>query len=311
VIGAVGAGVKDSRKDEQLHEKSLLPLELRRGAMDRRSFLTELSLALGFFLSPPAIAKTPSSSRRIWKSGWGPLLAEARMISEIKALTFDVGGTVLDWHRGLSRAFTDAGSRLGLKADWPAITNEYRRRSLQAMVGRVNPSFNNDDVHHTVLEAVLKEHGLEAITPEERAAIWRTWHQLDAWPDFAPALARLRERYAVVAFTILSTSLILDVSRHNRLTWDCIVSCEMIGIYKTRPEAYQTCAKWLGHQPGELVMVACHDSDLMAAREAGYRTAFVARPAEWGAADPPDQIPNPAHDIVVTDFGQLATRFGA
>jgi 2-haloacid dehalogenase len=233
------------------------------------------------------------------------------MISGIKALTFDVGGTVLDWHRGISQAFTSAGARRGLNADWPAITNEYRRRSLQAMVGQVNPSFNIDDVHHTVLEAVIKEHGLAAFTPRDREEVERTWHQLDAWPDFPAALARLREKYAVVAFTILSTSLILDVSRRNGLTWDCVVSCEMIGTYKTRPEAYRTCAKWLGYRPGELLMVACHNFDLMAAREAGYRSAFVERPAEWGPAGPPDPIPNPAHDIVTKDFGDLAQRLGA
>jgi 2-haloacid dehalogenase len=158
------------------------------------------------------------------------------MISGIKALTFDVGGTVLDWHRGITRAFADAGARRGLNKDWPAITNEYRRRALQAMVGQANPSFNIDDVHHSVLEAVIKEQGLSALTPEDREAIQRTWHELDAWPGFPGVLARLREKYALVAFTILSTSLILDVSRRNRLTWDCVISCEMIGIYKTRPE---------------------------------------------------------------------------
>lgn len=233
------------------------------------------------------------------------------MLSGIKALTFDVGGTVLDWHRGLGRAFAAAGERRGLHADWPAVTNDYRRRSLRAMVGQVNPGFNIDGVHRTMLDTVLEDHGLTAFSAEDRTAIHRTWHELDAWPDFPAALARLREKYAVVAFTILSTSLIVDVSRRNGLTWDCLVSCEMIGIYKTRPEAYQTCAQWLGHRPEELLMVACHNFDLMAARAAGYRSAFVARPAEWGPAPPPDPIPNPAHDLVLPDFAELARRLGA
>jgi 2-haloacid dehalogenase len=233
------------------------------------------------------------------------------MISGIKALTFDTGGTILDWHRGLSQAFATAGARHGVQADWPALTNEYRRRSLKAMVGQVNPSFNIDDVHRTMLDALLADHGLSTFTTDERETIHRTWHCLDAWTDFPAALARLRKAYAVVSFTILSTSLILDVSRHNGLTWDCVVSCEMIGVYKTRPEAYRTCAKWLGYRPDELLMVACHNFDLMAARETGYRSAFVERPAEWGPAGPPDPVPNPAHDIVVPDFGELARRLGA
>jgi 2-haloacid dehalogenase len=231
------------------------------------------------------------------------------MLPGLKALTFDTGGTVLDWHRGISAALTQAGERRGIKADWPAITNEYRRRALQAMVGQVRPGFNIDDLHRSVLAAIVAERGL-AITAEDQEAIASAWHELDAWPDFPAALVRLRRKFPVVSFTILSTSLILDVSRRNRLDWDCVVACEMIGTYKTRPEAYWTCARWLGCQPHELLMVACHNFDLDAAREVGYRTAFVRRPEEWGTAGPPDPTPNPANDIVVDDFAELADKLG-
>lgn len=231
------------------------------------------------------------------------------MIDGIKALTFDTGGTVLDWHRGISAALAAAGARRGVSADWPAIANEYRRRALQAMVGQVNPGFNIDDIHRSVLAAIVAERDL-AFTEEDREAVWRAWHALDAWPDFPPALARLRRKFPVVSFTILSTSLILDVSRRNKLDWDCVIACEMIGRYKTRPEAYWTCARWLGFRPDDLLMVACHNFDLDAARAVGYRTAFVRRPEEWGAAGPPDPTPNPATDIVVDGFAELADRLG-
>jgi 2-haloacid dehalogenase len=159
-----------------------------------------------------------------------------------------------------------------------------------------------------MLDAIVQDHGLSAFTVEDREAIQRTWHELDAWPGVAGALAQLRDRYAVVSFTILSTSLLVDVSRRNGLGWDCMVSCEMIGAYKPRAEAYHTCARWLGHRPDELLMVACHNFDLNAARDAGYRTAFVHRPDEWGPAGPPDPVPNPAHDLVVQDFEELAQQ---
>jgi len=232
------------------------------------------------------------------------------MLAGIKALTFDTGGTILDWHRGIGTALADAGARRGVSADWPALANEYRRRSLAGMVGQVNPDFNIDDVHRRVLDAVLSEHRIEGFTAEDREGIWRAWHELEAWPDFPPAMRRLRQRYPVVSFTILSTALILDVSRRNHLDWDCVVSCEMVGTYKTRPEAYRTCAKWLARRPEEILMVACHNFDLDAARAVGYRTAFVRRPAEWGAAGPPDPLPNPGCDIVVDDFAALADRLG-
>ncbi len=229
----------------------------------------------------------------------------------LRALTFDTGGTILDWHRGISGALAAAGQKRGLRADWPAITNEYRRRSLKAMVNAEHPDFNIDDVHRRMLDEVIGEFGLGKLTAEDRDEVWRTWHALEAWPDFATGLARLRKRYVVASFTILTTSLVVDVSRKNAIDWDAVISCEMIGIYKTRPEAYLTAARWLGLDPSEIMMVACHNFDLNAARECGYRSAFVKRPDEWGPAGPPDPKPNPAHDIVATDFPDLARQLGA
>jgi 2-haloacid dehalogenase len=233
------------------------------------------------------------------------------MLASIKALTFDTGGTILNWHSGLCQAFAQAGAQHRLSADWPEITNEYRRRSLKMMVGAINPSFNIEDVHHRMLDEIIEQFDLTALTAQDRESIWRKWHALDTWPDVPPALARLKTKYLLVSFTILSTSLIIDVSRRNGLAWDCIVSCEMIGTYKTQPQAYRTCAQWLGYRPDEVLMVACHNFDLMAARAEGYHSAFVHRPAEWGPVGPPDPVPNPAHDIIAQDFGDLAAQLGA
>ena len=233
------------------------------------------------------------------------------MTMHIKALTFDTGGTILDWHHGLSRAFAAAGAHHGRQADWATLTNEYRRRSLQAMLNAEHPTWNIDDVHRQMLDTIIAESGLEAFTAEDREMIWRTWHALDAWPDFVLALTRLKAKYIVASFTILSTSLVIDVSRKNDIVWDCIISCEMIGTYKTHPDAYHTAAKWLALEPSEILMVACHNFDLMAARAVGYRSAFVRRPAEWGPSGPPDPVPNPAHDLVVDTFFDLAQQLGA
>ena len=141
--------------------------------------------------------------------------------------------------------------------------------------------------------------GLACFSESERAAIAGRWHALDAWPDFAPALTRLRRNHTVVSFTILSVSLIIDTARRNGLHWDAVISCEMLDVYKPRPEAYQRAAKLLQLAPDEILMVACHNFDLNAARGVGYRTCFVRRPDEWGPAGPPDPVPHPATDLVV------------
>ncbi|MFZ2004289.1 MAG: haloacid dehalogenase type II [Stellaceae bacterium] len=232
-------------------------------------------------------------------------------MENLKVLAFDTGGTILDWHSGISAALAECGQRRGVSHDWAAFTNEYRRRALRRMVGQVDPPFNIDDAHRELLDELLAETNITAFTAEDRAAIAARWHSLDAWPDFVPALARLKRRYVCLSFTILSLALVIDVSRKNGIAWDAVIACEMLRVYKTRPEAYQRAARLLQTPPDNVLMVACHNFDLDAARGEGYRTAFVRRPDEWGAAGPPDPDPNPACDIVVDGFAELADRLDA
>lgn len=228
----------------------------------------------------------------------------------IKALTFDTGGTILDWHRGIKRELEAAGARRGVSADWTGLTNEFRKRALGGIVNAIGPRYNFDDVHRDQLDRLLKERGLDAFTAADREAIFGSLYALDAWPDFVPGLKRMRAKYPCVSFTLLTPALVIAVSRKNGFEWDCVISCEMLGVYKVRPEAYQATAKLLQLKPAEILMVACHNFDLDAARKEGFKTCFVRRPDEWGPPGPPDPIPNPGCDLVVSTFPELADRLG-
>ncbi len=158
---------------------------------------------------------------------------------------------------------------------------------------------------------MVAENGLDAFTAEDRRRIW--WdkaHNFTCWPDFPATLPRLREKFICASFTILSFRIIIDTARRNSISWDVVISCEAIGKYKILPESYLTAAKFLQLEPGECCMVACHNFDLDAAKACGFKTAFVRRPDDWGAAGPPDPTPNPAHDIIVDTFPELARRLG-
>jgi 2-haloacid dehalogenase len=232
-------------------------------------------------------------------------------MEDVKILAFDTGGTILDWHSGIVAALGESGARHGIGHDWHDFANEYRRRSLNRMTGTIDPGFNIDDVHRDVLDELVEIRGLRAFSPEDREGIRRRWHELDCWPDFPAASSRLRSRYVCVSFTILSLALIIDVSRRNGVAWDGVISCEMLRVYKPHPEAYRKAARLLQAAPAEILMVACHNFDLDAARAEGFRTAFVRRPEEWGPSGPPDPVPNPATDIIVDGFAGLADRLGA
>lgn len=235
-------------------------------------------------------------------------------LDDVKALTFDTGGTILDWHTGFSTALAEAGAKHGVDKDWGKLANELRRKSLGRMLRlgeHEPPAYNFDGSHRMSLDELCAENGLDAFSEEDRRAIW--WdraHTLRCWPDFPATLPRLREKFICASFTILSFRIIIDTARRNGLSWDAVISCEAIGKYKILPEAYRGCAKFLQLDVGEILMVACHNFDLDAAKAVGFRTAFVRRPDEWGAEGPPDPDPNPQHDIIVDTFPELAEALG-
>ena len=234
--------------------------------------------------------------------------------SRIKALTFDTGGTILDWHTGFRESLAELGGRYGVKADWGKLANDLRRASLGRMLNLGKdgpPAYNFDGAHEAALDEVLRDNGLDMATPGERRAIW--WdkvHSLECWPDFPAVLPKLRDKYLCVSFTILSFRIVLDTARRNGLHWDSVISCEAFGKYKVLPEAYQTAAKLLQLDPSEICMVACHNFDLDAAKGQGFNTVFVRRPDEWGAEGPPDPVANPIHDIIVDSFPDMARELG-
>jgi len=226
----------------------------------------------------------------------------------VRAVAFDTGGTVLDWHGSLLGEVERLRPWQGVSFDRHAFVNDWRRTTMSGIVGQQQPAFHMDDVHLRALDQTIAQYGLPLLDAAQREQLWRGWHRVRAWPDFAPALAQLRRRVPVVSFTMLPTALVVDVSRLNGLIWDAVLSCQMIGVYKPHRQAYETAAAWLELPPQDVLMVACHNFDLNAAHAAGMRTAFVRRPAEWGPAGPPDPEPNMAYDHVVNSFDALQHR---
>lgn len=235
-------------------------------------------------------------------------------LSGITTLAFDVGGTVVDWHNGISEQLAALGAERGTQADWPAVTKAWRTAALQRALNATTaelPRGNIDGVHRETLDPVLDQFGLAgAFDDRDREAMTGFWHKLDSWPDAARGHARLRQKFVMSTLTILSVSLIVDISRRAPFHWDAVISCEMLERYKLDPLPYREGPRILQRDPGEVLMVAAHNFDLLAAAKEGLRTAFIKRPHEWGEGSTPEPEPDPAIDIVADDLEDLADKLG-
>ena len=232
-------------------------------------------------------------------------------LSRIRALTFDVGGTVFDWHHTIRDEVASLAAQRGVTVDAPRFANEWRQGMfgiLQRVRGGELPSMNADEMHRRAVDSVAATHPDLALSEADKDDLNRVWHRLRAWPDAPEAIQRLRSRYTVVVLTILSWALVVDSSKAEGVQWDGILSCEFLGHYKPDPQAYLSGLRLLGVAPDQAMMVAAHPGDLRGAMAVGMRSAYVPRPGENGDGNDGDLSPQPDFDVNATDFRDLAAR---
>jgi len=235
---------------------------------------------------------------------------------DVEALVFDVFGTVVDWRSGVVRDGRKLGDEKGLDVDWAAFADAWREE-YQPQLARVRrgeiPWRNLDALHRESLGNLLDRLGIEGLTDDEVEHLNRVWHRLDPWPDSIPGVQRLKPHYVVAPLSNGHVRLLTNMAKRAGIPWDLILSAELSGHYKPDEEAYLTAVDLLDADPEDVMMVAAHEMDLDASREAGLRTAYVHRPGEWGpeAAEEAERPDDAAYDLVVGDFVELAERLDA
>jgi 2-haloacid dehalogenase len=235
-------------------------------------------------------------------------------VDGVRALVFDVFGTVVDWRSGVAREAAPFLKKCGSDADPGAFADAWRKRYNPAMEevrsGR-RPFTRLDVLHRENLDGTLAEFGIDpaAVPAAELDELNLAWHKLDAWPDSVDGLTRLKSRYFIAPLSNGNIKLIADMAKWAGISWDAILGAEVAQAYKTSPAAYLRTVEALMMRPDEVCLVAAHNNDLAAARACGLKTAFVYRPHESGPAVTPPQA-NADWDVIVDGFDALARAFG-
>ena len=239
-------------------------------------------------------------------------------MSEPKALTFDVFGTVVDWRTSIAREGRAFGERHGVETDWERFADDWRglyQPSLARVRDGERPWTRLDDLHRESLCTLLGRLGVAVgdggVSDAAVDEFNRAWHRLDPWPDVVEGLARLKRRFVLATLSNGNVALIVNMAKRAGLPWDAVLGAEVARRYKPQPEAYLATARLLGLAPGECMMVAAHGDDLRAAAAAGFRTAFVHRPDEHGPGRATDVPAAGEFDVFADDFIALARSLDA
>jgi 2-haloacid dehalogenase len=234
----------------------------------------------------------------------------------VKALVFDVFGTVVDWRSSVIAECTARGKAKHLTIDWAEFADRWRQGYQPAMhrvrKGEV-PWTRLDDLHRMILDDLLVQFEIEGLSAEEKVAWSHVWRRLAPWPDSVAGLMRLKKRYLIAPMSNGNIALMANLAKFGGLPWDAILGAELVKHYKPDPETYLSAPYFLDVKPADVMMCAAHRSDLQAARSQGLHTAFIYRPDEYGdnSSIKPDRAEPGDFDVVSTSIIDLAEQLGA
>lgn len=233
--------------------------------------------------------------------------------ADIRACLFDVFGTVVDWRGSITREGAALGRAKGIEADWAAFADGWRGLYQPAMEKVRSGGMDwvaLDVLHRMNLDEMLAKHGIDGLSEDEIDHFNRAWHRLDPWPDSVAGLTRLKAKFIIATLSNGNIALMVNMAKRAGLPWDMVLGAEIARAYKPQPEAYLRSCAALGLEPGQCMLVAAHNSDLVAAADCGMHTAFVSRPTEYGPHQDKDFEAEHDFDYVARDFLDLADQLG-
>ncbi len=232
-------------------------------------------------------------------------------LTDVRAILFDVFGTVVDWRGSLVPELTAWGQAHGHAADWTGLVDAWRGGYAPSM-DRVRrgelPWTNLDGLHRATLADIAPRFGLTGLSDAEMEWVNQGWHRLRPWADSVPGLRALHPRYILGPLSNGNVALLVDMARAAGLPWDVILCAEVFGHYKPDPETYLGACRLLSLDPRQVMLCAAHNSDLAAAQALGLRTAFIPRPAEYGPLQARDFAAEGEWDVVAADMQDFAAR---
>jgi 2-haloacid dehalogenase len=235
-------------------------------------------------------------------------------LSKVSTLIFDVYGTVVDWRATIAEEGRALGQDKGLPdIDWEAFANAWRA-GYQPAMERVRtgqqPWTTNDTLQRERLDEIAIEFGIGVLSESEKDAFNQVWHRLKPWPDSIAGLTRLKTKFTIGTLSNGSFFLLANMAKHSGLPWDFLLSGDNVRHFKPDPETYLGAVEMFGGDAGTVMLVAAHNDDLEAARSFGLKTAFIARPTEYGPDQKTDLKAEDDWDVIADSIEGVADALG-
>ena len=225
--------------------------------------------------------------------------------AEVKALTFDLFGTVLNLGDSLipyiGTFLANQGSDIAPNHFWEQWRYRQRIEQYQDTIMMLGHS-GYLETSRRALVYTLQSNGLNH-AKSDVDHLMRAWQELDPYPEVIDSFKRLTERYQLVALSNGDPDYLVHLA-DNRIKWnfDNIISATLVSAFKPHPAIYRRTALVLDLEVNQCMMVSSNSFDVVGARACGFKAAYINR-YDLPYEDTPLQ-PN----LTVKDFTELANR---
>ncbi len=229
----------------------------------------------------------------------------------IKALLFDVFGTVVDWRSSVIKECLKLEKKTHISGDWEKLTDMWRQKympSMNEVRHKKRDWVNLDTLHKESLISILQELKINGLSKTNIENLNLAWHRLNPWPDSVEGLKLLKQNFSISTLSNGGINLLSNMAKYSNLPWDNIFSAETFMHYKPDPETYLGAVNKLSLNTEEVMLVAAHNQDLLAAKKYGLKTAFVLRATEYGPNQDFDLEADKNIDISATNFIDLSSK---
>lgn len=207
-------------------------------------------------------------------------------VSRLSVLIFDVLGTVVDERGSIRAAVQEALGEAGEPEErGDVLANAWLTRLDELLSEAVGGEYRPmDELNREALEHAVKAADV-SLDEDALAELAAEGLRPKPWPDAAPGVGALADRFNVVALSNTTMLALAEITRRGGLRWAFALSSELVGAYKPDPSVYRKALELMRVEPGQALMVASHPWDLRAAAEQGMTTAYIAREGEGEPAD--------------------------
>lgn len=223
-------------------------------------------------------------------------------MTDMKFLTFDLYGTVVDMQRGLTEAVTPFlkekgwGGRPHQFVTWWRRTH-FENSMIDALCDRGHTQYR--EIGHRSVSHVMDRAEI-AYSSDDVFWLVAQIEKLRPFPDVLEALGRLKTRYGLAILSNGDRDMLSNAARYVGFEFDAVISVEEAGYFKPHHAAYRKAAELLSVEPAHVMHVANHPFDCVGAKAAGMRAAYIDRRKR-----PFGETPHQP-DIIVGDFNELA-----